>query len=189
MERDKRNPTRWREAYLCHTAERHGKESFKSAILRHAQQRYDKWGFDVAMAVDSALSDLHAADRRYHKDCHARFFTNSILESDKNERDEPFQKFVSEMIGDKSRIWNSVDCLKKYQEFSGSLIHRRNLVPILSSAIPDILVLSPAGFASVLVFRGKAATVLRLVDDNSDDNDTYAINTVASLIKHECKKP
>ena len=87
----------------------------------------------------------------------------------------------------KAEVWNSVDCLKKYQEFGGSLIHRRNLVPILSSAIPDILVLSAAGVASVLVFRGKAATVLRLIDDDSDDNDAYAINTVALLIKNECK--
>ena len=55
------------------------------------------------MRVNSALSDLHAGDGRYHQDCHARFFTNSKLESDKDERDEPFQKLVSEMLGDKSR--------------------------------------------------------------------------------------
>ena len=187
VQRDKRNPSRWREAYLCRTADRRGKESFKSAILRHVQQRNDTWSVDVAMRVNSALSDLHAADGRYHKDCHSRFFTNKSNDCQNDDNDEALQKLVSEMIGDKSKIWNSIDCYKKYQELGGSIIQRRNLAHILSSTIPDILVLSAEGVASVLVFRGKAATILRLVEDNNDDNDVFAIKTVASMIRKECK--
>ena len=67
LERPLKN--RWKKAYLCRTADRRGKILFKQAILRHAQKRDDDWGNDVSFRFISALSDLHAAEACYHKDC------------------------------------------------------------------------------------------------------------------------
>jgi len=67
-----KNPSRWREAYLCRTAD-DGKTTSKEVILAHAQGRNDTWGREVASL---AVSYLHVADARYHRDCLAKFFTN-----------------------------------------------------------------------------------------------------------------
>ena len=69
MDRTLKNSNRWREAYLCRTAD-DGKTTSKEAILKHAHDRNDAWGRETNLAV----SDLHAADARYHRDCIANFF-------------------------------------------------------------------------------------------------------------------
>lgn len=43
------------ESYLCRTAVREGKISFKEEMLRRAKNRGDEWGNDVAFRADSAL--------------------------------------------------------------------------------------------------------------------------------------
>ena len=41
--RPQKIPNRWREAYLCRTAEREGQISFKESVIRHAERRRDNW--------------------------------------------------------------------------------------------------------------------------------------------------
>ena len=55
-----RHPDRWRKAVLCRTADRPGRQPFKEAILKACGSRKDEWARQV--------SDLHAADARYHDD-------------------------------------------------------------------------------------------------------------------------
>ena len=68
-----KNSNRWREAYLCRTAD-DGKTTSKEAILKHAHDRNDAWGREVAFRTNLAVSELHAADARYHRDCIAKCF-------------------------------------------------------------------------------------------------------------------
>ena len=41
IERPKKNPKRWKEAYLCRIADRKGKATFKEAISKRAKERND----------------------------------------------------------------------------------------------------------------------------------------------------
>ena len=52
VERSEKNPSRWRKSYLCRTADRNGKISWKMQILEHAKKRDDKWGNDVAFRTN-----------------------------------------------------------------------------------------------------------------------------------------
>ena len=76
MEPDRRNPSRWRNAKLCRTADRgSGKTTFKYAILEVCRERSDKWSEEVQIRLQGAVSDLHAADARYHDDCRKKFMS------------------------------------------------------------------------------------------------------------------
>jgi len=57
VNRPSKNPSRWREAYLCRTAD-DGKTTSKEAILAHSQERNDAWGREVAYRTSFAVSDL-----------------------------------------------------------------------------------------------------------------------------------
>ena len=71
-----KNPNRWREAYLCRTADREGQILCKESVIRHAERKSDNWGNDVSFRAHFALSDLHAADAHNNKDCMSKFFSN-----------------------------------------------------------------------------------------------------------------
>ena len=68
LERDIKNPTRWRRAVLCRTATRPGQKTFKESILDICTKRNDEQAHQVRSRVEGALSDLHTADGRYHVD-------------------------------------------------------------------------------------------------------------------------
>ncbi len=38
-------------------------------MLNKCDERNDDWASEVRIRVEGALSDLHAAEARYHKDC------------------------------------------------------------------------------------------------------------------------
>lgn len=48
-------------------------QSLKEEILHKCDERNDKWASEVRLRVAGAVSDLHAADARYHVDCRTRF--------------------------------------------------------------------------------------------------------------------
>ncbi len=74
--KDQKNPGRWRVAYLCKTADKaFGDHGFKQTILKKCQVRQDKLANDVRGRVEGEISDLHAADARYHKDCMNNFMS------------------------------------------------------------------------------------------------------------------
>ena len=39
----------------------------------HVILRYDDWGQQVRLRIEGTVSDLHAADTQYHKDCMSSF--------------------------------------------------------------------------------------------------------------------
>jgi hypothetical protein len=74
MDHDPRNPSRWRIVRLCRTADRGAeKETFTTAILKVCEIRKDKWAGEVQGRLEFAISDLHAADARYHEDATSTF--------------------------------------------------------------------------------------------------------------------
>ena len=68
VNKDPKHPARWHRAYLCRTVgDEHA--DFKQEILKVCQTRGDKWAKEIRVRVRGDVSDLHAADARYHDDC------------------------------------------------------------------------------------------------------------------------
>ena len=181
-----KNPSRWKVAYLCRTTD-DGKTTSKEAILQHAHERNDAWAREVAFRANLAVSDLHAADARYHRDCLAKFFTNRpSAESSTEACDSALEELLSQMSLDFTRIWNSAELYTLYSELGGTLISRHFLIKSVHEYFhPNLLVLTSPGVASILVFRGKAADHVRIIDDAEDDCNAKAISKVAKKIKVE----
>ena len=68
LERDKRNPSRWRPSYPFRTIQHKTGATPKEAVLERCNEREDEWGREVSVRLHGAVSDLHAADARYHDD-------------------------------------------------------------------------------------------------------------------------
>ena len=61
---------------LCRTAcASPGKKAFKQSILEVCAKRSDEIADQVRIRIEGALSDLHAADARYHVDCMTSFMS------------------------------------------------------------------------------------------------------------------
>jgi len=185
--RPQKNPSRWREAYLCKAADREGQISFKESVIRHAERRSDNWGNDVSFRAHSDLRDLHAADARYHKDCMSRFFSNHPTAFTQPKHDGAVEELIKQLNQDPSRIWNSVELYKQYEDFSGKVLSRRLLINYRRDTLhPDLLVLSSPGMASVVMFRSKASTTLCIANDADDDCNSQTVSSLGSKIRNEC---
>ena len=66
---------------MCTTADRGPNNTFKETILETCDIRADRWADEVRVRVEGCLSDLHAADARYHNDCKRKFMAPKSLES------------------------------------------------------------------------------------------------------------
>ena len=191
-EPDSKNPERWRRVVQCRTADRgHNQDSLKDVILKACDMRNDDWAQQVRIRVEGAVSDLHAADAQYHKDCMSTFRGPRNIRSASHKpaqvEDEAFNRVISDLNEDRTRIWNSVELHEQYTAYNGESLTRRNLMAKLSEHFgPDILVLSGPGVASILSFRSKASSVLKLVANDEDDDDA-AVSKVAKLIDAETK--
>ena len=196
MEKDKKHPDRWKKAVLCRTAyEGPGKKAFKESILEACTQRNDDIANQVRVRVEGALSDLHAADARYHVNCMASFMSPKSVSAAKNaskddeNTDPAFDEIIGEMLKDKSLLWNSVELYHQYQLFGGKALLRRSLlVKIQHHFLDDIAVLSSPGLSSLVVFRQNASTVLHLAGDTEDDTQDLLIGKLAKIIRDEVKQ-
>ena len=144
--------------------------------------------------MSAVISDLHAADARYHVTCWSNFLSpRSRASATKNETkvehtDEAFQAVITEISKDMDAIRNSVDVYALYLEKGGNVLSQRAIVPKLVDHFGDsMLVLTSPGVASVIAFRGKASNVLRLVPDNDEDETNIALDTVTQKICAEKK--
>ena len=103
--------------------------------------------------------------------------------------EEAFLLTVSDIEGDKSKIWNSVEVFNMYQSHGGEECSRRSLVPKLCDYFgSDFLVLSGNGVANLLVFRSKASMTLRLVQRDDDDDVEILLEKIARCIVSEAKQ-
>ena len=75
------------------------------------------------------VSDLHAADARYHKGCRVSFmYQKSTSAAVKGHEDESLQAVITVLNGDQSQIWNSVELHTLYVEKGGCDLSRQLLV-------------------------------------------------------------
>jgi len=82
-----------------------------------------------------------------------------------------FETTVSAVTAESPRVWNSVEFYDLYQSNFERDISRRTLVTkLLEYFGSDLFVLSGTGVASLLVFRSKASSLLRLVPSNDEDD-------------------
>lgn len=189
--RDSKNPSRWRPVNRCRTLyTKPGQKSMKDAILDVCKQRSDTWSQEVELRVRGAVSDLHAAEARYHVDCKPAFMAPKSVDCSQDicspDEDVPFSTIISIMESDRNRMWSSVELHNLYAENNGTKLQRRALIDALSEHLGDeILVLSCKGLASLVVFRSRASQLFHLVDESEVDSDT--LKTVARQIKQESK--
>jgi hypothetical protein len=94
----KKNPSRWRPAYVCRQV-KEGSIPLKQEILNHCDDRNDSLAEEVRVRISGALSDLHAADARYHRDCYSSFMSFRNIKAAQTENlqkpvDEGLQKII-----------------------------------------------------------------------------------------------
>ena len=181
---------------LCRTADASpGKKSFKESILKVCDQRKDHVAEQVRFRVEGALSDLHAADARYHVDCMTSFMSANSIAAAQNaskvnvNEDPAFDSVTEEMVKDKSRLWNSVQLHHLYQLLGGKILSRRALLLQIKEHFSDeIAVLSSPGLASTVVFNNDATTVLNLLKVPEDDQEETSIENLSKKIVSEVKE-
>lgn len=84
--------------------------------------------------VEGALSDLHAADARYHVDCMKNFMSANSIAAAQNaskvnvNEDPAFDCVTEQIVNDKSRLWNSVQLHHLYQLLGGKILSGRTLL-------------------------------------------------------------
>ena len=100
-------------------------------------------------------------------------------------QDNVFQAVVNTMINDRTRIWSSVETYKLYQSCGESKISQRTLMWRLSDILPDLLVLSGNGIASILIFRSHVSSQLKIISNENDEEMNYSMNKLAKKITDE----
>ena len=93
--------------------------SFRDSIQKACTEKNDDWAAEVRLQLEGAVSDLHAADARYHVDCKSKFLSPSsvasAVNSTTNDHDkDPALEFLLHEIADKKHVWNSVDLFAAY---------------------------------------------------------------------------
>ncbi|KAG0720297.1 hypothetical protein GWK47_048802 [Chionoecetes opilio] len=133
-----KNPSRWRKAKVCRTADRGpDRKPYKKVILEACHKRNDRWSREVMVRLQGAMSDLHAADARYHADCRCWFLSpKSVAQAKETKPDDKldpaFQSLIIHMESNKSSVWTSVEVHNMYQENNGSQLSRSSLVQRLA---------------------------------------------------------
>ena len=147
VEKDTKNPSRWKPAFLCRTAQRGEHKSFKQSIL------------DICEICLAAVSDLHAADTRHHDSYRKTFMSpRSIASASRSQKSYEFDSAILATIAamkvDMSRILNSQEIYNIYTKHGGTSLSRRTLLSKLSEVVSkDLLVLTGNGVASLVLFR------------------------------------
>ena len=199
MDVDPKNPNRWRRVVLCRTVCKVNRDAktFLESIIETCNKRNDDQAQQVKLRVLGAVSDLHAADARYHKDCRDSFMplrsvtfaAKASTSKQHTSIEEAFLSTVSDIEVDKSKIWNSVEVFELYLSHGGEECSRRSLVPKLVDYFgSDFLVLSGTGVANLLVFRSKASASLRLVQREDDADIDGLLEAVGRHIVSETKE-
>ena len=199
ISKDSKHPDRWRPAYICRsTVSEHDRTPYRKFILDKCTARNDTWANEVRIRVLGAVSDLHAAEARYHKDCMSRFFSNRVRPSDQNyqakitshNQDAPdlaWNYLITAMSNDRNRMWNSVELFEEYQAHGGSNLTRAKLVDSLCTYFEGkLVVLSSPGYAKILVFQSHASMMLKMVKQDDDDDIDLSIRKIAKQVIKEC---
>ena len=188
MKPDKKNPSRWRPAYLVRTVD--PKNPYKTVILNTCAKRNDAKADEVALRVNGAPSDLHSAEARYHDECRKDFMgvrnVQSIVNASINcaGTDMAFQKTCTTMSNSPEKVWSSVELYAAYKADGGTHSRRDLISKVREHFGEKVLILSSPGIASIIIFRTNASSLLNVVKDDSEEVDLiHFAKTVKSEIK------
>ena len=135
VEKDAKHPDRWKTFFHVRIVYMKNWEPFKDFILKICDIRSDSWSSDVKSRVNSALSDLHAADARYHQDCrlsflHSKYVDLAAKTSGRTVVDSAldYVKCTIKSKKNDKEWWDSVEIFRLYSENGGHILSRRSLV-------------------------------------------------------------
>lgn len=167
--------------------------TLKDKVLQHCAQRKDELSEVVARRVNSVLC-LVAAEARYHKECYAKFLTNSpsTHRRGRPQDDEIWKEFekLCEYIDNSDECqFTLLELLRKVQENLGSsTMSIKTLQKKLMEEYGDGVVLATARKRpTVVCFRGSG---LKLINSwynerasNEKDERMRIVNAAATIIR------
>lgn len=196
IQKDSKHPSRWRPAYIFRQNETHDKRDLKEVILEVCSTINNSEAEKIKIRLACVLTDLHAADVRYHVDCRTKFMNLRHIQAQIRASSNPtnsdtvdtgFLKVIDFLELNKSSLYNSVDLYNQYMQSGGIILSRRSLVNKLEDHFGgELITLSSPGLATMLTFKSKTAELLHMLPDESDDIN-LAIDTVAKKISKEIK--
>ncbi|CAH1798185.1 unnamed protein product, partial [Owenia fusiformis] len=199
VKRDKKNPHRWKAAYICRTVNKSlGERSLKERILETCRKRSDDQARLVEIRVSGAVSDLHAADARYHGKCYSSFLgtrnvsaaVSGASKIELNKTDLALEKVIEEVRNDTSRMWTSTELLDYYISAGGVYFQTGNrsiMECIVKTLEGEFILLSTIGYASLLISKTFAHQILKLKSHEDDDSHIH-IKNISAKIVNECKE-
>ena len=108
---------------------------------------------------------------------------NTSVQISEDDLDVAFEYVTGLMLEDKSRVWNSNEIFDIYSSEGGVKMTKRRFIEYLCTHFgEDLLELSASGVASIIVFKSKAPSLLRVVNDYDDSEIDAAIKTIAKRI-------
>jgi len=141
----------------------------------------------VAFRANLMVSDLHAADVRYHRDCLAKFFTSKLsAECYAEVFDCILSKLLVQMSINFAYTWNSIELYSLYSELGGTKLSWRSLIKTAWSFLPEFACFLFPWYCINFSFLRQSIRSPCLIDDAEDDSDAQAISVVAKKIKEEC---
>ena len=180
---------------MCRTADMPGGKSFKNSILQKCDERGDAHSNEVRVRVMEAITDLHAADAQYHKDCYLSFMPKRNVQSagssikDTKDRDYSLDNLIEVMKSTPDYIWTSVELHDRYTDLceTSNTLSRKQLITNLQSNLGERLAkFDISGCASLLCFRDHLPHYLRLVKVD-DSDDSVMLSKIKDKIVSECR--
>ena len=117
---------------MCREGEAFGKGRLKEAIYEACEKRSDPQSEQVRLRMAGVLTDLHAADVRYHVDCKASFMClrqSSINTSTDQLVDSAFNSIIEYVATNKSLLFTTLLILhSRYVQEGGNVLSRRQLI-------------------------------------------------------------
>ncbi len=144
----------------------------KEAIYETCGKRTDIQSDQILVRMAGVLTDLHAADVRYHVDCKATFLSPKSIQAsiirqgnDTEFKEVAFDLVIKYLAENRDVIHNSSGIHTKYVNDGGTLSRRMLIAKLVESFEGDMITLSSPGIASLLAFKSSAAKVFYTMSD------------------------
>ena len=178
--KDPKHPGRWRPAYSCREGETFGNKGLREATLEACEVRKDTQSEQIRVRMGGVLTDLHAADVRYHVDCKATFLSPKSIKAAVHRSSGTELTFDSVV-----KYFTPLLTYTQYMKAGGHVLSRRQLISkVVEKFGRDMITLSSPGYSMLLAFKSSAAKVFHVIPDDTYDM-SEAIEKVAKKIKAE----
>ena len=190
--KDSKNPTRWRKVVQVKTVGAPGKVPLKDAILQKCEERNDEVSQVVHVRL-SSISDLHAADAQYHKDCFQKFFSVRNIKAfsipKEQNPNEKLQKLVDMINAQPKNLWSTTKLFEEYTNICDNSDEtkkeRRQVISDLKDYYgEDLVEMKIEGCASLFSLRNHLAEKLK-PEEPRDNEDN--LEEIVKQIKFETK--